>query len=1273
MNKPVRLAGALALGALLLFPAAASADRNFSLRYSNNINGQITTAANTIMQCPLGTPDPLANSGCEGARAGTNARNNNSFDMQWLDVDSDSSTFDSSTATLSVPSGSRILFAGLYWTGIQKKGEVVKGANGYVGVPQAAPDANAVGTVKLKVPGSSSYSTVNASQVDNGAIANSSGYTAFADVTTQVAGARGGDYTVANVQTATGGNVSAGWTLVVAYADEQEPLRNLAVFDGLKVVSGTSFVDIPLSGFKTPSSGSVSTTVGVVAAEGDAGLSGDYLTLNEKTLTDAVHPANNTENSTIANRGSQVTNKSPDWRNQLGYDSSLFSADGYLPNGATTAMFRAKTSGDTYAPQAITFATELFSPQVDLTKTVSASTAEPSDTLTYTITATNNGSANANSVQIADPVPGGTTYVASSATVTSGTGNASYDASTNTITARLGSGSSGTDPGTLAPGQSVTITFQVDINDDQPLGNTIENTATLGFVSPDLGLPISKVASATTTVAYPDPGVVKRLVSSSGTNYTYEINVTNQGSISTIGPLSINDSLPPGSTGTISSVGGSGWTCTSATAFPCTSSATVAPGAQYPPITVTFNYSSSPSNVVANTAFLTLNGSGNPVAGAGQPSDPNSPARLNDNSIVTVGQLPTSTLRLNKAALTGTISATTLGGFKLQVRNDGPSASTNTTVTDTLPAGLTFASASPGQGSCSTAPGSGGTTVVTCNVGTLAVGSSTSITIRARPSLSIAGTTVTNTASATSDLTPTPATDTATLTIKPVADLSLAKTASSSTIDQGAPVTYTVTSTNNGPGSATNVQVVDRLPAAIDASSAVATPSSGGTCSRSASTITCVWNGSTASGANRSVSITANALASVPVADRQALNQANTFSLTDDADPADNRASAMVKIIPAADLVATAKGPGTIIAGGTADLDFSVFNDGPSTSNAVEMTIDIPSGLKPIAAPSGCQISGQQVVCSIGTLPSGETATRTITVEADRSVVETSKTSTISVRSKETPDPITENNSDATPLIAGPVADLAITKVADRETVPAGGTVNFTLRVRNNGPSSSIGANVTDELPAGLTPTSASSSVVAGCIVRLQTVTCPAGEIVPNESFEILIVAKVGADRAGATLTNTGVLVPGDQTDPNAANNRASASVKVTTSDATRAKLKITTTATPSSIRRGSTTTIRAAVKNTRKYPANTVRICLTVPSNLKFVKASAGGKRAGSKVCWTRAQIRGGRTADVSYKARGRQTGTKKITGTAEAGNASRVSDGARVKVRSVRPNYTG
>ena len=80
-----------------------AAERPFSLRYSSNVSGQITIAGNTIMRCPTDTVDPLMNSGCLGAQAGTSSRNNNSFDMQWLDVDSDASTFTSSSSDLALP------------------------------------------------------------------------------------------------------------------------------------------------------------------------------------------------------------------------------------------------------------------------------------------------------------------------------------------------------------------------------------------------------------------------------------------------------------------------------------------------------------------------------------------------------------------------------------------------------------------------------------------------------------------------------------------------------------------------------------------------------------------------------------------------------------------------------------------------------------------------------------------------------------------------------------------------------------------------------------------------------------------------------------------------------------------------------------------------------------------------------------------------------------------------------------------------------------------
>jgi hypothetical protein len=55
------------------------------------------------------------------------------------------------------------------------------------------------------------------------------------------------------------------------------------------------------------------------------------------------------------------------------------------------------------------------------------------------------------------------------------------------------------------------------------------------------------------------------------------------------------------------------------------------------------------------------------------------------------------------------------------VTNGGPSAAANTVVTDILPAGTTFSSATPSQGSCS------GTTTVTCSLGTLNSGATATI------------------------------------------------------------------------------------------------------------------------------------------------------------------------------------------------------------------------------------------------------------------------------------------------------------------------------------------------------------------------------------------------------------------------------------------------------------------------------------------------------------------------------------------------------------------
>ena len=61
--------------------------------------------------------------------------------------------------------------------------------------------------------------------------------------------------------------------------------------------------------------------------------------------------------------------------------------------------------------------------------------------------------------------------------------------------------------------------------------------------------------------------------------------------------------------------------------------------------------------------------------------------------------------------------------YTITATNNGPAVATNVVVTDTLPAGTTFVSATPSQGSCV------GTTTVTCSLGVLLPSASATISL----------------------------------------------------------------------------------------------------------------------------------------------------------------------------------------------------------------------------------------------------------------------------------------------------------------------------------------------------------------------------------------------------------------------------------------------------------------------------------------------------------------------------------------------------------------
>src|SRR6185503_16326177 len=115
------------------------------------------------------------NGSCSNGRNGSGGNlDNNDFTMQYVDVDGDAATFSSSSATLNLPVGATVLWAGLYWGG---------------------ESANAArNTCRLDTPAAAPV-TITAGQLD----VSTSDYSAIADVTVPVRAGGNGVYTVANV------------------------------------------------------------------------------------------------------------------------------------------------------------------------------------------------------------------------------------------------------------------------------------------------------------------------------------------------------------------------------------------------------------------------------------------------------------------------------------------------------------------------------------------------------------------------------------------------------------------------------------------------------------------------------------------------------------------------------------------------------------------------------------------------------------------------------------------------------------------------------------------------------------------------------------------------------------------------------------------------------------------------------------------------------------------------------------------------------------------
>ena len=377
---------AYALLAGIVSTYAQGVPNPFDVRYQVNTKGDITFIGNNILNRDTSTQDPEDPYNVTG-----NASTfNDLFNMRYIDVDTDPTTFSSSRATLTLPDQacSRIIYAGLYWSAVYRWNE------GFTRSPSTGDGIreNDFNQVKLQVPGSGTYVDITADEIlfdgfNDPDFGVNAPYACYADVTSLISGLAdpNGEYTMANVRATNGfisGGGAAGWSLVVVFENPTLPGKFITTFDGFAGVdASTGSVDVDYNGFITlPPPFPVRANLSTLALEGDNRITGDALSISAAsnagftTLGNAVNPTNNFFNSNVTIDGAQFTDRVPNSINTLGYDADRITIanplNSVIPNDETGATLRMFSTQDRYYIYFNSFDVEVIEPDIVLAKTV---------------------------------------------------------------------------------------------------------------------------------------------------------------------------------------------------------------------------------------------------------------------------------------------------------------------------------------------------------------------------------------------------------------------------------------------------------------------------------------------------------------------------------------------------------------------------------------------------------------------------------------------------------------------------------------------------------------------------------------------------------------------------------------------------------------------------------------------------------------------------------------------------------------------------------------